>query len=39
MKAVAAKLRVAPATLYMKLHRLRQSLLNCVEATLAREDA
>jgi RNA polymerase sigma-70 factor, ECF subfamily len=39
MKAIAAKMRIAPSALYMKLHRLRQTLLNCVESALAREEA
>jgi RNA polymerase sigma-70 factor (ECF subfamily) len=37
MKSIADKLRIAPSALYMKLHRLRQVLLHCVELALGGE--
>ena len=35
MKSIAARLKMAPSALYMKLHRLRQVLLQCIEMALA----
>lgn len=37
MKTIADKLRIAPSALYMKLHRLRQVLLQCVELAMGGE--